>query len=51
MNDFQLGIYGTFAFMTVIFEAIKSHWLLSIFLLVAIFSLIIDLFLIIRGSK
>ena len=51
MTNFKLAIDFIFNMAMKCLNTMTNHWLLGIFLLVAIFSLIINLVLIVKGSK
>lgn len=51
MNNFLLCIDFIFDLLMHFFNLLKSHWLLALVLVLAIFTLIVNLFLIIRGQR
>lgn len=51
MNNFKLAIDFIFEFFANIFRVFMNHWLLGSVLILAIFSLIVGLIQLIKGSK
>lgn len=51
MNNFKLAIDFIFDTLSMIFNTSTNHWLLGLFLLLGIFSLIINLVLIVKGQN
>lgn len=51
MNKFMMLVDFIFGFYQQLLSVIAEHWLLSLMLLIAIFSLVFDLFMTIKGSK
>lgn len=51
MTDFELCLDWFYSCLSSVFNTMTSHWLLGIFLLICVFSLLINLVLIIRGKQ
>lgn len=51
MTNFKLAIDYIFNMLSKLFNTCTSHWLLGLFLLIGIFSLIINLILVVKGTN
>lgn len=51
MNNLQLFIDWFFNLLSYTFKIITSHWLLGLFLLIWLLSLIVDIFVMVKGSR
>lgn len=51
MNDFMLVVNYFFDTFANFFNLLTSHWLLSLFVVFAIMSFIVNLFLMVKGTK